>query len=35
VVGPDAVLKINLETGQVLGRVDTGKAPDGIAVAGI
>ncbi|HVF30723.1 MAG TPA: hypothetical protein VNA22_07110, partial [Pyrinomonadaceae bacterium] len=35
VVQPDLVLKINLETGQVLGSVDTGKAPDGVAVAGI
>lgn len=33
--GPDAVLKINLESGEMLGRVDTGKAPDGIAVAGM
>ena len=35
VVEPDLVLKINLETGEVLGRVETGKAPDGIAVAGM
>ena len=35
VVEPDLVLKINLESGEVLGRVDSGKAPDGIAVAGI
>lgn len=32
---PDAVLKINLDTGEVTGRVETGKLPDGIAVAGI
>ena len=35
VVQPDLVLKINMESGTVMGRVDTGKAPDGIAVAGI
>lgn len=35
VVGPDFVLKINLDSGEVLGRVDTGKGPDGIAVAGM
>ena len=35
VVEPDAVLKINLDTGAILGRVDTGKGPDGIAVAGM
>jgi len=34
-VEPDSVLKINLESGAILGRVDTGKAPDGIAVAGM
>ncbi len=33
--GPDVVLKINLETGDVTGRIETGKVPDGIAVAGI
>jgi YVTN family beta-propeller protein len=32
---PDVVLKVNLETGEVTGRVETGKVPDGIAVAGI
>ena len=32
---PDLVLKINLESGQVLGSIDTGKVPDGIAVAGM
>jgi len=32
---PDMVLKVNLETGEVLGRVEPGKAPDGIAVAGM
>lgn len=32
---PDVVLKINLDTGEVTGRVETGKVPDGIAVAGI
>src|SRR6185503_7370429 len=31
----DFILKINLERGEVLGKIDTGKAPDGIAVAGI
>jgi DNA-binding beta-propeller fold protein YncE len=35
VVEPDLILKINLESGEVLGRVDSGKAPDGIAVAGM
>ncbi len=35
VVEPDSVLKVNLESGTILGRVDTGKAPDGIAVAGM
>lgn len=33
--GPDIVLKINLQSGEILGRVDTGKVPDGIAVAGM
>lgn len=32
---PDAVLKVNMETGEVTGRIETGKVPDGIAVAGI
>ncbi|HUR97726.1 MAG TPA: hypothetical protein VMZ26_06600, partial [Pyrinomonadaceae bacterium] len=32
---PDLILKINLESGEVVGRVDSGKAPDGIAVAGV
>ena len=32
---PDVVLKIDLDTGEVTGRVETGKVPDGIAVAGI
>ena len=35
VVEPDAVLKIDLSSGAILGRVDTGKGPDGIAVAGM
>jgi YVTN family beta-propeller protein len=35
VVEPDLILKINLESGEVLGRIDSGKAPDGIAVAGV
>ena len=35
VVEPDLVLKIKLESGEILGRVDSGKAPDGIAVAGM
>ena len=34
VVEPDAVLKINLDSGEVTGRVETGSGPDGIAVAG-
>jgi len=34
VVEPDAVLKINLDSGEVTGRVVTGNGPDGIAVAG-
>lgn len=34
VVQPDAVLKVNLDTGEVTGRVVTGNGPDGIAVAG-
>jgi len=32
---PDAVIKVNLETGAILGRVVTGVVPDGIAVAGV
>jgi len=32
---PDLVLKVDMEKGTVLGQVDTGKVPDGIAVAGI
>ena len=32
---PDAVLKVNLDSGEVTGRVETGKVPDGIAVAGV
>jgi Uncharacterized conserved protein len=32
---PDAVIKMNLDTGEVTGRVETGKVPDGIAVAGL
>ena len=32
---PDLVLKVDMEKGAVLGQVDTGKVPDGIAVAGI
>jgi DNA-binding beta-propeller fold protein YncE len=31
---PDIVLKVNLDSGQVMGRVQTGKVPDGVAVAG-
>ena len=31
---PDIVLRIDLEKGEVTGRVETGKVPDGIAVAG-
>lgn len=34
VVQPDAVLKVNLDSGEVTGRVATGNGPDGIAVAG-
>lgn len=34
VVQPDAVLKVNLDSGEVTGRVVTGNGPDGIAVAG-
>lgn len=34
VVGPDAVLRIGLDSGEVTGRVETGIGPDGIAVAG-
>lgn len=34
-IRPDVVFKVNLETGEVTGRVDTGKVPDGIAVAGM
>jgi len=32
---PDIVLKVNMESGQVTGRVDTGKVPDGVALAGL
>ena len=32
---PDIVLKVNLEAGQVTGRVESGKVPDGVAVAGV
>ncbi len=32
---PDIVLKLDIDSGRVLGRVETGKVPDGIAVAGI
>lgn len=35
VVQPDAVYKINLESGEVTGRATTGTGPDGIAVAGV
>src|SRR5690606_13658361 len=31
---PDIVLRIDLDKGEVTGRVETGKVPDGIAVAG-
>jgi YVTN family beta-propeller protein len=31
----DFVLKIDLEKGEILGRAETGQAPDGVAVAGI
>lgn len=34
-VEPDLVLKIDLEKMEITGRVDVGKAPDGIAVVGI
>jgi YVTN family beta-propeller protein len=34
-VDPDVVLRIDLGTGEVTGRVTTGKVPDGIAVAGM
>jgi hypothetical protein len=33
--GTDTVLKIDLEKMAILGSVDPGRAPDGIAVAGI
>ncbi len=33
-VQPDIVYKINLETGEVLGSVDSGAGPDGVAVFG-
>jgi YVTN family beta-propeller protein len=33
--GPDIVLKVNMESGQITGRVDTGKVPDGVAVVGL
>ncbi len=32
---PDIVLKVNMESGQVTGRVNTGKVPDGVALAGL
>lgn len=32
---PDLLLKVNLDSGQVTARVDTGKVPDGVAVAGM
>ena len=32
---PNTVLKVNIETGEVTGRLDVGNDPDGIAVAGI
>ena len=32
---PDIVLKVNMESGQITGRVDTGKVPDGVAVVGL
>lgn len=32
---PDIVLKIDLSSGEIKGRVDTGKVPDGIAVFGL
>jgi len=35
IVEPDAVIKVDLEKMEVKGRVDSGKGPDGIAVAGI
>lgn len=35
VVQPDLVLKVNLEKGEVTGKVATGQVPDGIAVYGI
>lgn len=33
--GNDFVLKINMETSQTIGKVETGKVPDGIALAGM
>lgn len=32
---PDVVLKLSLETGEILGRVETGNVPDGLALAGL
>lgn len=32
---PDRVLKINLETGEIIGSVETGNTPDGIALFGM
>ncbi|MEO8648803.1 MAG: YncE family protein [Acidobacteriota bacterium] len=32
---PDAVIKLDLESGQIKGRAEIGKGPDGIALAGI
>lgn len=34
-VEPDGILEVSLESGQVTGRVEPGKAPDGIAVWGM
>lgn len=35
VVQPDLVLRIDMESGEITGRIDIGKGPDGIAVAGM
>lgn len=34
-VQPDFVLKIDMEKGTILGKVETGKVPDGVALAGM
>ncbi|MEO8573396.1 MAG: hypothetical protein ABI481_05460 [Pyrinomonadaceae bacterium] len=35
VAEPDLILRLNLESGEVVGRADSGRGPDGIAVAGV